>query len=230
MTVYRQWPRNPKYWAGDDGTVIGPSRRVLVPYDSGSGRLTYKVQGLEGGERTVSGHVIVAEAWHGLRPPGLEVAHRNGNSADNRPANLRWATHVDNEADKVLHGTRSRGESHGASRLTEAMVLEIREAYAAGTELQREIAARYGVTQVTVSDVVRGRRWNHLGPVKKRAVRSAVYRGRRHARSRATEEVVRDIRRRVAEGVSQAELARHHGLSESAVNHIVQGRTWRHVA
>lgn len=37
---------------------------------------------------------------------GMEGCHGNGDKSDNRPENLRWATHVENEQDKDLHGTR----------------------------------------------------------------------------------------------------------------------------
>jgi hypothetical protein len=33
----------------------------------------------------------------------METCHNNGNPADNRLENLRWDTHVANEADKRLH-------------------------------------------------------------------------------------------------------------------------------
>jgi hypothetical protein len=46
------------------------------------------------------------------------------------------------------------------SKLTPALVSEIRSAVAAGTD-QRTIARRFGIVQQTVSDIVCGRRWKH---------------------------------------------------------------------
>lgn len=57
-------------------------------------------------------HRLVAEAFIGPRPDGFECSHLNGDRSDNRPENLRWKTHVDNEADKEIHGTRYRGADH----------------------------------------------------------------------------------------------------------------------
>jgi hypothetical protein len=48
------------------------------------------------------------------------------------------------------------------SKLTEAAVLEIREAYAAGA-LLKTLAARYGVLPTNVIHVVRGVTWRAVG-------------------------------------------------------------------
>lgn len=54
--------------------------------------------------RTV--HVLVCEAFHGPKPkPGMVVRHLNGVSTDNRPENLAWGTHSENNFDLVRHGT-----------------------------------------------------------------------------------------------------------------------------
>lgn len=50
-------------------------------------------------------HSLVAEAFHGPRPEGLDVRHLNGISTDCRPENLEYATTSQNMYDKVLHGT-----------------------------------------------------------------------------------------------------------------------------
>src|SRR4051812_35212522 len=54
-------------------------------------------------------HVIVAEAFHGPRPPGYHAAHLNGSKQNNAPSNLRWSTPKGNEQHKELHGTVARG-------------------------------------------------------------------------------------------------------------------------
>lgn len=50
-------------------------------------------------------HVLVAEAFHGQRPDGMEVRHLNGNPADNRAENLAFGSHSENQFDSVAHGT-----------------------------------------------------------------------------------------------------------------------------
>ena len=50
-------------------------------------------------------HILVTTAFHGARPAGLEVRHLDGDSTNNRPTNLAWGTHVENNQDRVKHGT-----------------------------------------------------------------------------------------------------------------------------
>lgn len=45
-----------------------------------------------------------------------------------------------------------------------------------------------------------------------------------------TEEQVRDIRRRVSSGETQADVARSTGITKLTINRIVNKKTWRHVA
>ena len=49
-------------------------------------------------------HSIIAEVFHGERPPGMEVCHRNDNKADNRAENLYYGTHSQNGQDRVRNG------------------------------------------------------------------------------------------------------------------------------
>ena len=47
-------------------------------------------------------HRLVAEAWHGECPEGLEVDHINRVRDDNRPENLRYVTRAENNANRDL--------------------------------------------------------------------------------------------------------------------------------
>jgi len=225
--VCRPWPRNPRYLAREDGAIIGSSGRVLSPFlNKSNGRLSVKVP-WRGKYRTTCVHFVVAEAWHGLRPEGMEVAHGNGDSDDNRPANLRWATHVENEADKLTHGTRPLGERHGMAKLTEETVQAIRAEYALGEVRQYELAQRYGVTTSLIGMVVRGRGWTHLDGAK---AEPSTLRGSRHPRARLTEDSVRAIRLAVAGGTSQCELAELYGVAPQSVSNVIRRETWAHIA
>lgn len=56
---------------------------------------------------TQSVHRLVARAFIGPLPPGMEVLHRNGDRIDNRVENLRYGTHAENIRDSVRHGTHA---------------------------------------------------------------------------------------------------------------------------
>lgn len=77
--------------------------RVLKPTTNSTG---YQVVSLaNSGEidrRLV--HLIVADAFIGMRNPGFEVCHNNGDNRDNRIENLRIDTVSENRLDTVRHG------------------------------------------------------------------------------------------------------------------------------
>lgn len=51
-------------------------------------------------------HRLVALAWIGPQPDGMEVCHNDGNPANNEVSNLRWDTHSENMKDVRRHGRR----------------------------------------------------------------------------------------------------------------------------
>ena len=128
--------------------------RVLAPQKHSQG---YQQVGLSGDLWLV--HALVLLAFVGGRPPDKESAHGNGDKTDNRLNNLRYATPLENANDRRLHGTSGAGEANAQAKLSRADVAAVRAA--AGVVPQRELAARYGVHQPTISKVVRKERWRH---------------------------------------------------------------------
>lgn len=58
--------------------------------------------------RTV--HRLVARAFHGKCPEGMEVRHKDGNRQNPRLKNLVYGTRQENMADRYDHGTDQNGE------------------------------------------------------------------------------------------------------------------------
>jgi hypothetical protein len=58
-----------------------------------------------GRQTTYQIHRLVAEAFLGPMPSGLETRHLNGIPSDNRLANLAYGTRQENMRDKIIHGT-----------------------------------------------------------------------------------------------------------------------------
>ena len=112
-------------------------------------------------------HRLVAEAFLGPRPEGLDTRHGPGGTRDNRIVNLCYGTRIENEEDKKRDGTFNHGgpggygEQNRNSKLTEAAVLNMRALYANGMR-QVELAAWFEVTQATVSQIVRRKTWAHI--------------------------------------------------------------------
>lgn len=116
----------------------------------------------DAGRRTVMAHIYVCEQTYGPRPVhDMEAAHSCGQSDCVNPKHLRWATRLDNEADKLIHGTHNRGERQGRAKLTAESVVAIRDALENG-DVQRHIAERYSVSEQTISQIKHGRNWSWL--------------------------------------------------------------------
>lgn len=80
-------------------------------------------QTLDAGYRTISlnytqqsVHRLICAAWSGPPPrPDAIVLHRDGDAANNTPANLAWGTPAENQADRYRHKTE-RGPSPNKGR------------------------------------------------------------------------------------------------------------------
>jgi hypothetical protein len=106
-------------------------------------------------------HRLVANAFLPPRPSHLhQIRHLDGNQTNNIASNLAWGTAADNAADRDLHGTTARGSRNGFSKLSEDEVKEIRALE--GKYTQYELASQFGVTQRTVSLILRRERWTHV--------------------------------------------------------------------
>ena len=80
------------------------SGKILRAYPESQGRLLRAVS-VKGVYKTLIIHKMVAEAFLGPCPPGLEVCHNDGNHLNNEVSNLRYDTHSANMRDRRRHGT-----------------------------------------------------------------------------------------------------------------------------
>ncbi len=157
MREWRGIPSFPAYEASNDGRVRRVDGYELSVFHRDDG---YKVVSLHSRPRYV--HRLVCEAFHGPAAGGQVAAHLDGNRGHNVPANLAWVTPTENEAHKVIHGTRARGSKCAAAKLDENLVIAIRAAYRIGFDTQAAMAKAFGVSQTKISDVVNYRTWRHV--------------------------------------------------------------------
>jgi hypothetical protein len=169
---YRPIPGFPGYRVGSDGTVWGNRKPGPGEYQferwslrkphSKSGYLwvTLSRAGKAFGKAV---HYLVLEAFVGPRLPGSVGCHNNGIKPDNRLENLRWDTPRANACDTNQHGHRpdQKGEKNPFAKLTGLQVLEIRRLHAEGESLS-QLAARFGLHKVYVSQICRRKRWVHV--------------------------------------------------------------------
>lgn len=103
-------------------------------------------------------HRVSYTKHKGPIPDGMLVCHKCDNRRCINPEHLFLGSHADNMADMVSKGRapRLRGEANGYSKLTAEAVADIRSALGVS---QSALAARYGVSQPTISLVKSGKTW-----------------------------------------------------------------------
>lgn len=105
-------------------------------------------------------HCLVARAFLGPTPEGLEICHGDKGRDCHAVSNLSFKTHRENmNEDRERDGTLCRGEEHPAAKLTEEAVLLIRKQ---GSEHRQELSKFYGVSVATIYDIVKKRSWAHI--------------------------------------------------------------------
>lgn len=168
---------------------------------------------------------------YGEIPAGQIVRHKCDNPSCVNPAHLELGTTADNMADKVKRGRLpdQRGERNPANRLTDQRVLEIIAVLAQPEPPpQHRIAAMFGVSQMTVSLIRQGKVWSHIE--RPAVLHTARQCGSASGMSKLTEDDVREIRRLLRQGLSQAAVGERYGVTQATISSIYLRKTWQHVA
>lgn len=111
------------------------------------------------GDRSqITAHRMSWILTHGRNPPD-QVLHRCDVPACVRPDHLWSGSHRDNHADKANKGRTPYGENNSQHKLTAEQVEAIRSRYAAGGISQQALADHYGLSQPSVSALLRRETW-----------------------------------------------------------------------
>ncbi len=103
-------------------------------------------------------HWLVASAFIGKRPKGLDVCHNDGDCKNNNSSNLRYDTRASNIQDRIKHDQCNAGSKNGMAVLADSDVLDIKRRLSNG-EGVCAIARHYGVRHGTISGIKNGKRW-----------------------------------------------------------------------
>jgi hypothetical protein len=170
---YRPITGFPGYRIGSDGTVwsclqrrrLGPSGGSTTEISDTWHKLRpsysniYPQVNLRKVTRRI--HCLVAEAFIGPRPNGLQVCHNNSNKRDCRASNLRYDTPSGNEQDKRENGTYQLGEKNPFAKLTVDLVREIRQRVSVGERIV-SVCRSLNLPTSTVHNVVKRNSWKHV--------------------------------------------------------------------
>lgn len=160
----KKLPGLSKYLLRSDGEVISIWKgrpQVLKGGTDKDGYRKFVLIDDMGSRRYVRRASLMCAAYHGPRPRGKEVRHRDGSRDNDAPSNLAWATHAENCADKLGHGTSQRGKKNPNGKLSEAQAREAKARLAVG-EGAAIIAKDYGVHKTTIYNIKYGRAWGWL--------------------------------------------------------------------
>lgn len=146
-----EWLLQHVSFAGDD-CLVWPFFRPQHGY----GTVWFK------GKNELAHRVMCLEA-HGHPPtPKHEVAHSCGKGHQGcvNPRHLRWATRVENQADRRLHGTSPKGKPRRPMKLTVEKVLEMRSLF--GTMPTNKLAQMFGIAESTCKAICDRKSWSWL--------------------------------------------------------------------
>lgn len=161
------------YQVSDHGNVRVASRNGTWRHIRGEkthgGYRCIRVQRPDGSRRKIYIHRAVLFAFRG-RPPyqKADARHLDGNGSNNALRNLEWGTRFDNMQDMAAHGRVRHGESMHNSKFSNEDAITIISRVRRG-ELQKDLAAEFGVSPSTISSLVNGVQWSHVTGVKKPA-------------------------------------------------------------
>lgn len=181
------------------------------------------------GRKVLATHVSY-EMSSGPIPAGSLILHSCDNPACVNPAHLRVGSHKDNMADMDARCRRVavslKGDGSLGATLHAGDVVNLLKDYVAGTP-RKEIALRYGISELSVSDYTSGKSWAHLHGKNGCPTLSQLEAAKRV--TPVTEEIAREVWRLHFCGKSTSDIASHVGQSVHSVAGIVAGKTWRHL-
>lgn len=149
--VWSRWRNN--------GKMAGWQEKSQTMHHSGYPMVTLKGW-------SVFTHRLIAKAFLPNDPCRHTVNHINGDKTANVWCNLEWATVGENTKHAVDLGLCTPpalpprfGAANHASKLDADKASAIREAYRAGGIRQVDLAMQFGVSQPSISAVLRGKTW-----------------------------------------------------------------------
>lgn len=177
---WRDVPSSPMYQVSETGDVRSKDRIIQVRTN---GRGTYDrqmagqpiaftklpagylvVQLGRGHKRTV--HSLVAEAFIGPRPKGMDINHKDGNKKNNNVGNLEYCSRSANmkhayDTGLVPKPPLKRGTDQHLCRLDEDKVRAIRKWHEDGGGIA-QMARHYDVGESTIRNLVQRKSWAWL--------------------------------------------------------------------
>jgi hypothetical protein len=160
-------------------------------------------------------HRYIYRMTKGEIPKDLVIRHKCDNPSCINPEHLELGTILDNVRDRVERNrtAKQKGTTNPMSRIDEETVIKI---LFDNNGTQYDIAERYGVSQIHVSQIKRGKRWRHL------TEHFNCYLEEIHSKRSLSEDEICEIF--LDKLTSTRNLALKYKISESAISNIRNGK------
>lgn len=110
--------------------------------------------------KTLYVHHLVADAFHGIAPDGMEVNHKDANKLNNRAEKLEYLTHLDNQRHARSLGLIPFGMRKSQAKLNDCFVrfIKVNLRYENSSRLAKIVKMNRGIIQ----NIERGKSWKHI--------------------------------------------------------------------
>lgn len=164
MTVEWRWIEGceGRYAVSSNGEIRSHTRAVPKILAGGSSQAGYRhaLLQIDGRQITVMHHTVIAAAFLGPRPAGMQINHIDGDKKNNAASNLEYITPKANQQHSSRLGLIARGSRNGWAKLTEDDVAKIRARHKAGAT-GAAIARELGLCKSTTCRIINGSAWRH---------------------------------------------------------------------
>jgi hypothetical protein len=165
MRLVKEIKLLPSYFVTSDGEIWSTAkyRDRAIRLQASINNAGYKKVSIRGKNRYV--HRLIAETFVPNLYGHPQVNHKDGNKLNNISDNLEWCSCSYNVRHAFDIGSAtprgSKGEESGASRLTNAQVIEIRRQIKQGASV-RSLGRQYLISHSNISAIKNGKTWCHL--------------------------------------------------------------------
>jgi len=152
--IQSRWQRGKSYYSGFKCEDVWHN---LPGHPDGGGYLKVCLCDGNGKVKSMKIHWLVAQYFLGEKPHDKTIIrHLDGNKLNNNASNLSYGTYIDNENDKIEHGTWNT--RNGGAKLIPNQVIEIRNKINNGGK-DKELSIEYGVSRPTITRIRNNKIW-----------------------------------------------------------------------